>query len=78
MDEKFNAILSVALIPQVVDLIVQKESLSDSAALNAFYRSKTYDLLSDEQTKLWHFSPLTLYSIWKHESETGEILLPEE
>lgn len=78
MDEKFNAILSVILIPQVIEMIETKEKMNDEAALNAFYHSKTYTLLSDENTKLWHFSPLMLYSIWKSEVETGEPVLPEE
>ena len=29
MDEKFNSILSIALVPQIVDLIVQKEGMDD-------------------------------------------------
>ena len=78
MDTKFNAILSVTLVPQIIDLIIQKELLDETAALNAFYRSKTYDVLSDENTKLWHYSPLTLYSIWKTERETGNIVFPED
>ncbi len=78
MDEKFKAILSVALIPQVVDLIVKNDSLNDADALNAFYKSKTYELLSKENTKIWHFSPLTVYSIWEEERKTGKLILPEE
>ena len=78
MDEKFNAILSVALIPQIVDLIVKNCPLDDVSALNAFYSSKTYELLSKEETKIWHFSPLTIYSIWEEEQKTGELILPEE
>lgn len=78
MDEKFRAILSVALIPQVVDLIVTREGLDEIAAMDAFYGSETYEALSREETKLWHFSPLTLYTIWKHERETGELRFPEE
>ena len=78
MDEKFNAILSVALVPQVVDLIAKNSSLNDADALNAFYKSKTYELLSKENTKIWHFSPLTVYSIWEEERKTGKLILPEE
>ena len=78
MDEKFNAVLSVALVPQIVDLIAKNSSLNDADALNAFYKSKTYDLLSKENTKLWHFSPLTVYSIWEEERKTGKPILPEE
>ena len=78
MDEKFHAILSVALIPQTVALIAEKEGVDDLEALRAFYGSKVYELLANEETKLWHYSPLTLYTMWKHEQETGNIVFPEE
>lgn len=78
MDEKFNSILSIALIPQTVDLIVKNEGLDDISAMKEFYCSKTYELLAKEETKTWHFSPMTVYSMWKHEKETGEIVFPEE
>lgn len=77
MNEKFNSILSIALIPQTVDLIVKKEGLDDITAINEFYKSKVYELLSNEETKLWHYSPLTIYTMWKHEKETKEIVFPE-
>ena len=78
MDEKFNAILSVAIIPSTVDLIATKENLDELSALNEFYNSKVYELLSIEKTKLWHYSPMTVYTMWKHEKETGEIVYPED
>ena len=78
MDEKFNSILSIALIPQTIDLIVKKEGLDDISAMNVFYQSKTYEMLAKEETKMWHFSPMTVYSMWKHEREMGEVMFPEE
>lgn len=78
MDEKFNSVLSIALIPQTVALIGEKEGLDDITAMNEFYQSKVYDLLSKEETKMWHYSPMTVYMMWKHEKETGEIVFPEE
>lgn len=78
MDEKFNAILSIAIIPQTVSLIAQNEKIDEIKALNEFYNSKVYALLSDEETKMWHYSPLMIYSMWKGEKETGEIPFPEE
>ena len=78
MDEKFNSILSIALIPKIVDLIARNEGLDDISAMNEFYLSGTYELLAKEETKMWHFSPMTIYSMWKHEKETGEIVFPEE
>ena len=78
MDEKFNTILSIAIIPQVIDLIISKGKKDEISAIDAFYSSKTYQLLSNEETKMWHYSPLTLYMIWKEEQETGNIIFPEE
>ena len=78
MDEKFNAILSIALVPQTIALIAEKEGVWELAAMNVFYRSKVYDCLSREETKLWHCIPLTIYEMRKHEKETGELLFPEE
>ena len=78
MDEKVNSRLSIALIPQTVDLIVKNEGLDDISAMNEFYHSKTYEMLAKEETKMWHFSPMTVYSMWKHEKETGEVVFTEE
>lgn len=78
MDKKFASILSIALIPQTVALIVEKDGVDDISAINEFYQSKVYDLLAKEETKMWHYSPMTVYMMWKHEKETGEIVFPEE
>ena len=48
MDEKFNSILSIVLIPQIVTLIGEKERLNDLSAMNAFYQSKVYDYFFEE------------------------------
>ncbi len=77
-DEKFNSILSIALIPEIVDLIVKNGGFDDISSINAFYRSKTYEMLAKEETKMWHFSPMTIYYMWKHEKVTGKVLFPEE
>lgn len=78
MDSKFNTLLSIAIIPQVVALIIENKELGELEALNAFYSSKTYEVLSREETKVWHFSPKTLFMMWESEIDTGEILFPEE
>ena len=36
------------------------------------------NLLSKEETKMWHYSPMTIYMMWKHEKETGKVVFPEE
>ena len=78
IEEKFNTILSMALLPQIISLIAEKEHIDEMKALNEFYQSKVYEMLSIEETKEWHYSPLTIYCIWKHEKDTGEALFPKE
>lgn len=77
MDEKFNSILSITIIPQTVALIENKEHVDETSAINMFYKSKTYELLSKEETKIWHYSPQTIYLMWKSEKDNGEIIFPE-
>ena len=52
MDEKFNTILSIMLIPQIASLIVEKDKMDEIIALNEFYQSKVYDLLAIENTNV--------------------------
>ena len=75
-DMQFSTLLRSAIVPQVADLLVGDYGATDVEATKIFYNSKTYDLLSREETKLWHYSPLTLYYMWKSEIETGEIEFP--
>jgi len=78
MNMQFNSLLSVILIPQVLGMIEEKDGLDDEEALNGFYNSKTYEVLSNEETKVWHYSALTIYMMWKEEKETGKLVFPEE
>lgn len=78
MNKKFNAVLSIALVPEVVALIAEREGLDELVAMNEFYCSKVYELLAKEETKVWHFSPMTIYMMWKNEKQTGNVVFPEE
>ena len=78
MDQKtFEAILTL-LVPKVIDLIVKNYGLDEISATKAFYESKLYSVLEEEDTKVWHFSPLTPSCLFDEEKRTGEITFPEE
>lgn len=49
-DEKFSTLLGIAIVPQVVDIIVREEKISDIGAVQVFYRSETYALFKREET----------------------------
>jgi len=75
--EKFSAVMGV-LVEQVVHLIIENYAYDEMTASNEFYNSKVYALLEQEETKLWHFSPLTLFNMFDEEKKTGKFELPEE
>lgn len=77
MDIEFTTLLSICIIPQIISLIIDKEDVDEDTALKLFYESTTYVFLSKEDTKVWHYSSLMLYHIWKKEKETGEVNFPD-
>ena len=76
-DKKFEATLTL-LVPQVINLICENYPLDEMAASREFYESKVYSLLEQEETKLWHFIPLTLFNMFYDEKATGDFRMPEE
>lgn len=75
---QYAAFLACALMPMVIQTIREKTGWNTLDLLKKFYHSQVYALLEDESTKMWHYSPLTIYEMFKSELETGEIAFPEE
>lgn len=75
--EQYSAIIGL-IVPEVVRLIAEKYSYNEVTAAEEFYRSRVYTILEQEQTKLWHFSPLTLFNMFEEEKKTGSFVVPEE
>lgn len=76
-DKKFEAILTL-IVPQTIQLICENYPVDELDASKEFYKSEVYSLLEQEDTKLWHFSPLTLFNMYDEEKKTGSFVLPEE
>jgi len=62
----------------IVENLAQIMGVSKTAALDLFYNSGFYRLYEREDTKLWHFSTVTLTDLVKQELTTGHIEFPEE
>ncbi len=75
--EKFGASMGV-LVEQIVHLITENYEYDEMTASNEFYSSKVYALLEQEETMLWHLSPLTLFNLFDEEKKTGSFELAEE
>ncbi|MBO4898622.1 MAG: hypothetical protein J5590_10030 [Clostridia bacterium] len=75
--DKFESML-ILIVPNVVKLIVENYAVSEIEASDMFYNSAVYEKLEQEDTKLWHLSPLTLYNMFDEEQKLGSFVFPEE
>ena len=75
--EKFSTIMGL-IVPEVIRLITENYPYDEVTASRKFYRSQVYASLEQEETKLWHFSPLTLYNMIDEEQKNGSFIFPEE
>lgn len=74
MDEnKLSVVLSMT-VPKIIELILENSKLSELEATEQFYSSRVYALLEEEETKLWHLSPLTLYNMYEEEQKQEKLL----
>lgn len=71
----------VALLPEItsaiVDVISQRDGITEDEAIRDFYFSKLYQDLENEETKVWQYSTETLYSLYQQEKKNGMIEYPE-
>ena len=74
---RLPSVLAV-IVPDVVEIICQRQGLGEVDATRAFLASRTYAALENEKTKVWHFSPETLYLMFCGEQETGKVAFPQE
>lgn len=75
--DQFSALLAV-LVPPVISLIAQNSNADITTVISRFYSSKLYRELADEESKLWHYGPMMLYTMYQDELLTGSYEYPEE
>lgn len=78
MDKNRFESLLVVIVPAVLKLIMENYTWNEIEASDHFYKSKVYEKLEKEETKMWHFSPLTLFNMFDEEQKTGDFTFPEE
>ena len=74
--DQFSAMLAL-IVPPVIERITQNSNVDDAAAISRFYHSGLYRELSDEASGLWHYGPMTLYTMFQDELLTGSLVYPE-
>ena len=76
-ENQFSAMLAL-IVPPIIELITKNSNLDENKIIHLFYKSKLYKELSDEKSKLWHYGPVTLYTMYQDELLTGSYSYPEE
>ena len=77
MSEKGIKGMLELIVPRLLRMIMEKQSLTEKEALTQLYASELYRQLEREEMKLWHLSIPTLYEMWLEEKERGHITYPE-
>jgi len=62
----------------IVESLAQIRNIPKKQALDFYYYSDFYRLYEHEQTKLWHFSNVTLTDLLNQEITNGHIEFPVE
>lgn len=57
---------------EIAGFIAEKLNISELDGLRLFLRSETHRMLSDDDLKLWYFSPLAVFDMWENEQVTGD------
>ena len=76
-ENQFNAMLAI-IVPPIIEQITKNSNVDGEKAISRFYQSRLYQELSDETSKLWHYGPMTLYTMYQDELLTGSYDYPEE
>jgi len=76
-----NATIETAIMPfklqQLVEVIMEKKQFGAEDAFHYLYTSNCYELLSQEDTKLWYMSALAIFELLEEEKKAGKIDNPK-
>ena len=66
-----NSDIKIFFDSWVIPLIIKEYKISEDEALRSFINSETYQLLLDEDTRLFRESPLFIFDMYKAEKATN-------
>ena len=75
--DQLSSFLAI-ITPRILSQLVDNKSITEYEAIRLFYNSDVYATLEKEETKLWHLSAETLYTLLDEELTAGTVSYPEE
>lgn len=76
VQEQFEAIMPY-VSADLVGIIAKKKGITVEEAITKLYASELYEMLENEETKIWQYSTEMLYSLFEQEEKTGTICFPD-
>ena len=74
--EQFTALMPY-IITDLINFISEKDNISEEETMKKLYSSKLYEVLENEETKLWQYSTQMLYTLFEQEEKNGIIEYPD-
>lgn len=73
---KFDAVYPI-ICSALVEKIAEELNLSDKDTITELYSSHLYEILEQENTKLWQYSTEKLLELFLEERNSGKISFPQ-
>jgi hypothetical protein len=77
MAKNISAVIAM-ITSGIIGLLMEKRGLALVEAADILYNSHLYEVLEDEETKVWRLSYPLLFDLLEEELTTGQITFPEE
>lgn len=75
-NNKYESVIPYKIM-SIVSLTIETKQFDFSDALKYVYTTRLYELLANEETKLWHLSPKKLFEILENEKKNNTLELPD-
>ncbi len=72
----YSSIIPYKVI-SIIELIINNKKLTFYDSIKYLYKSQMYNYLCNEETKLWHLSPLKLFDLLEQEKLTNIFQFPD-
>ena len=77
-EDQFSAMLAI-IVPPIIEQITKNSNVDDEKAISRFLSVQALSgNFRMKNQKLWHYSPMTLYTMYQDELLTGSYDYPEE
>ena len=73
---KFDAVFPI-ICSALAEKIATELNLSDKDAVTELYSSHLYEMLEQEETKVWQYSTEKLFELFLEERSSGKISFPQ-